>query len=104
MGLVFLLCSSAKSVFIQQSEIKFTGTVRRIQYTFNNTNDKGYQPPPCFIDWPEGTLTGKVQWVIGHCPNMVCMFLEQNKIKLNSFSFSFTTFLSLRKTMGHVAS
>ena len=56
------------------------GTVRRIQYTFNNTAAGGYQPPPCFVDWPAGTLTGTVDWIIGHCPNLVCIGFIKNSI------------------------
>jgi hypothetical protein len=52
----------------------YTGTVRRIQYTMNNTNIEGYQPPPCYVDWPEGTFDGTVSWVIGHCPDVVSTF------------------------------
>ncbi len=49
----------------------YKGTVRRIQYTMNNTDPTRYQPPPCMIDWPEGTFEGVQSWEIGHCPNVV---------------------------------
>ena len=53
------------------------GTARRIQYTLNNTDVGGYNPPPCFIDWPaptdaRGSATYK--WTISHCPNLVRLF------------------------------
>ncbi len=50
-----------------------SGNVRRIQYTFNNTDPDpdAYQPPPCFIDWPDGTFTGTKYWTIKHCPELV---------------------------------
>ena len=47
------------------------GTPRRVQYTFNNTDLAGYQPPPCYIDWPEGALDGMKRFSISHCPNIV---------------------------------
>ena len=48
----------------------FEGTPRRIQFTFNNTDTTAYQPPPCFIDWPEGAIDGESKFSIGHCPNI----------------------------------
>ena len=47
------------------------GTPRRVQYTFNNTDITEYQPPPCYIDWPDGALEGKNRFSISHCPNIV---------------------------------
>ena len=29
-----------------------------------------YQPPPCFVDWPEGAIEGESRFSIGHCPNI----------------------------------
>ena len=51
------------------------GTARRIQYTLNNTDVSGYNPPPCFHDWPPTTdSTGAPwKWTISHCPNLVCI-------------------------------
>ena len=37
----------------------------------NNTDADGYQPPPCFVDWPEGTFNGETKWTVGHCQNLV---------------------------------
>lgn len=52
----------------------YDGNVRRVQYTFNNTDPDEYQPPPCFVDWPmPDTFTGQKEWEIGHCPNVVCV-------------------------------
>ena len=51
----------------------YKGSVRRIQYTMNNTDPTGYQPPPCFIDWPADTYkkpTAAVKWTIDHCKNV----------------------------------
>ena len=48
----------------------FEGTPRRIQFTFNNTVENDYQPPPCFVDWPEGAIEGESRFSIGHCPNI----------------------------------
>ena len=31
----------------------WSGSVRRIQYTMNNTEIDGYNPPPCAVDWPD---------------------------------------------------
>ena len=54
-----------------------TGTARRIEYTMNNTDlVNGYNPPPCFIDWPAKTdASGSPQykWTINHCPNLVIL-------------------------------
>ena len=49
------------------------GTPRRVQYTFNNTDISAYQPPPCFVDWPEGVL--EKRFSISHCPNIVRFYL-----------------------------
>ena len=53
----------------------YKGSVRRVQYTMNNTKgDAGYQPPPCFVDWPADTYampTPAVKWTIQHCLNIV---------------------------------
>lgn len=49
----------------------YKGTARRIQYTLNNTDPEGYQPPPCIIDWPTGTFQGVTKWTIDHCNNVV---------------------------------
>lgn len=49
----------------------YKGTVRRAQCTVNNTDLEGYQPPPCFVDWPEGAMTGTTSWKISHCMNIV---------------------------------
>lgn len=47
------------------------GTPRRVQYTFNNTDITDYQPPPCFIDWPEGAIDGTADnYGVKHCPNL----------------------------------
>ena len=45
------------------------GTARRVQYTLNNTDPEGYQPPPCVMDWPEPEITmqGTVKYTIKHC-------------------------------------
>ena len=43
----------------------------------NNTDPDGYQPPPCFVDWPEGTFTGETKWTLGHCQNLVELFKAQ---------------------------
>lgn len=48
----------------------YAGSVRRIQYTFNNTVPGEYQPPPCKVDWPAKTFEGQVEWEIGHCGNL----------------------------------
>ena len=48
----------------------FEGTPRRVQYTFNNTDENEYQPPPCFVDWPEGAIEGDSKFSVGHCPNI----------------------------------
>ncbi len=50
--------------------------MRRIQYTFNNTDSEGYQPPPCFRDWPEKTFEGSKYWTIDHCPELVTTHLN----------------------------
>jgi hypothetical protein len=65
-----------KIMFRVNRPLSFQGTARRIQYTFNNTAIGGYQPPPCFMDWPDGTLTGTLNWIIGHCPNLVPILLN----------------------------
>ena len=49
----------------------YKGTARRIQYMLNNTDPDGHQPPPCFVDWPEGTFSGETKWTLGHCQNLV---------------------------------
>ncbi|XP_059084083.1 uncharacterized protein LOC131881279 [Tigriopus californicus] len=49
----------------------YAGSVRRIQYTFNNTAPGEYQPPPCIADWPAKTFEGQVEWELGHCGNLV---------------------------------
>ena len=46
------------------------GTPRRVQFTFNNTDIEEYQPPPCFVDWPDGALDGVKRFSIKHCPNI----------------------------------
>ena len=47
------------------------GTPRRVQYTYNNTDITAYQPPPCFVDWPEGAIDGTAEnYGIKHCPNL----------------------------------
>ena len=38
------------------------GTARRIQYTLNNTDVSGYNPPPCFHDWPPTTDSTGAPW------------------------------------------
>ena len=50
------------------------GTARRIQYTLNNTDRNGYNPPPCFQDWPrtDDDTGAPWKWTIKHCPNLVC--------------------------------
>lgn len=55
---------------VPKSTCSCSGNVRRIQYTFNNTDITEYQPAPCFIDWPEATYQGQVEWNIAHCPNV----------------------------------
>ncbi len=49
----------------------FRGSVRRMQYTFNNTVEDGYSPPPCSVDWPDQAFGGKYNWAIGHCTEIV---------------------------------
>ncbi len=49
----------------------FSGSVRRIQYTFNSTDENMPSPPPCAVDWPEKAYGGKHNWLIKHCPNVV---------------------------------
>ena len=63
--------------YFQNVHYFILGTARRIQYTLNNTDVGGYNPPPCFIDWPaptdaRGSATYK--WTISHCPNLVRLF------------------------------
>ena len=55
------------------------GTPRRVQYTFNNTDISGYQPPPCYVDWPAGALEGNNRFSISHCPNIVSLSIVSNK-------------------------
>ena len=54
------------------------GTARRIQYTMNNTDlVNGYNPEPCFVDWPPNKdANGQplYKWEISHCPNLVIHF------------------------------
>ena len=49
------------------------GTARRVQYTLNNTDADGYQPPPCIVDWPkpEITLDRTLKYTIKHCDGPV---------------------------------
>ena len=35
------------------------------------TDISEYQPPPCFVDWPEGVLEGSKRFSISQCPNIV---------------------------------
>ena len=41
----------------------------------NNTDlVNGYNPEPCFIDWPppkDNTGQAQYKWEIAHCPNLV---------------------------------
>lgn len=67
----------------------YSGSVRRIAYTFNNTDTTTtdpvpYNPPPCAIDWPEMAYEGKYHWIISHCPNVVRNTGHTN-IELQSF-------------------
>ena len=54
------------------------GTARRIQYTMNNTDlVNGYNPEPCFVDWPpnkDANGAPLYKWEISHCPNLVIDF------------------------------
>lgn len=50
-------------------EIKvFSGSVRRIMYTFNNTETGEPSPPPCIQDYPTAIDTNK--YLIKHCPSI----------------------------------
>ena len=48
----------------------YGGSVRRIQYTMNNTDIDGYNPPPCAVDWPDSAYKDRYNWIIHHCPNV----------------------------------
>ena len=54
------------------------GTARRVQYTLNNTDSEGYQPPPCVMDWPKGDITpqGTMKYTIKHCDGPVSFLLN----------------------------
>ena len=52
------------------------GTARRVQYTLNNTDPNGYQPPPCIVDWPEPIITvaKTLKYTIKHCNGPVSSY------------------------------
>ena len=67
------------------------GTARRVQYTLNNTDSEGYQPPPCVMDWPKGDITpqGTMKYTIKHCDGPVSLLLKTTY--LNHYNFDLQT-------------
>ena len=59
----------------------YGGSVRRIQYTMNNTEVDGYNPPPCAVDWPDSAYKDRYSFIPLMAPpmfysNLYCILLS----------------------------
>ena len=79
--------------------MNIVGTARRIQYTMNNTDlVNGYNPEPCFVDWPPNKdANGEplYKWEISHCPNLVIDFCIS--MHLSAISYAQNILVSVLK-------